>query len=101
MPISNPTPTEVAAVPAKTFPHLWIKDLFIRAHTTSAGAVKIELAPYNANTGEIGPGLSVVSTEELFLAVQQVPEVAAAYAAVLASVEPLRAWVEARAAETP
>lgn len=96
--ITAPEPVTVAPVAAKTFPHLWISTLRVKAPTVGTGSVTIELLPYNQTTQEIGPASSMltVTTDELFLAVNEVPEVAQAFGAILASVEPLRVWSEAR-----
>jgi hypothetical protein len=37
-----------------------------------------------------------MSTDELWKAIEEVPEVAAAYAAILESVPPMMAWLEQR-----
>lgn len=98
--ITAPEPVTVAPVAAKTYPHLWISRLRVAAPTVGTGSVTIELLPYNQQTQEIGPAanLLTVQTDELFLAVNEVPEVAQAFGAILNSVEPLRQWTEKRKA---
>jgi hypothetical protein len=52
----------------------------------------------SSSTGELADLslLQTVRTDELFLAVQQVPAVAAAFQAVIDSVAPLQDWIAAR-----
>jgi hypothetical protein len=96
IPASNPV--VFPAAPAKTFPHLWIKRLLLESANVDSGTMDAEFAPYNADTREIGPSAfnERLSTDELWVAIHEVPEVAAAYAAILDCVAPMRAWLENR-----
>ena len=104
MPINNDTNVTVpaiSAVPEKTYSHLWLTDIHIQASTNTSGIVNIHAAPYNGDTGEVaenGP-VEVISTENLWGAVTEVPEVAIAMQAIFDAVEPLKAWIAANQAE--
>ena len=96
MPINNDTVVTVPAVsvPEKTFPHLWLTEVTFNAESTSAGELHITAVPFNGNTGEITTESSdLISTDNLWGAVQEVPEVAAAMQAIFDAVEPLKAWL--------
>ncbi len=102
MPIENETTVTVpavVAVPEKTYPHLWLTDIHIQANTNTSGIVNIHAAPYNGVTGEVaenGP-VEVISSDNLWGAVTEVPEVALAMQAIFDAVEPLKAWIAANA----
>ncbi len=85
----------VTAVPEKSFPHLWLTDINVQAKTTTLGSLNIEAVPYNGETGEVADNTAVdtIYTENLWLAVQEVPEVALAMQAIFNAVEPLKAWI--------
>ena len=98
MNIPSPNPIVFPAVPEKTYPHLWIKRLLLESSNVGVGKMEAEFLPYNANTREIGPSMfdTRFSTTDLWDAINEVPEVAAAYAAILDSVAPMIAWLEQR-----
>lgn len=102
MPITNETPVVIPPTAEKSFPHQWIYNLSCHCPSNTQGRISIELIPYNADTSEFGPssGLEVVTTDALWEAINEVPEVAAAFTAVIDSVEPLRTWVKNRAIAT-
>lgn len=85
----------VVAVPEKTYPHLWLTDIHVQAKTNTQGSLSIEAVPYNGDTGEVADNTVVDSiyTEDLWTAVQEVPEVAIAMQAIFNAVEPLKAWI--------
>ena len=99
MPITNETPVVIPSTAEKSFPHQWIYNLSCHCPSNTQGRISIELIPYNADTSEFGPssGVEVVTTDALWEAINEVPEVAAAFTAVIDSVEPLRAWIKERA----
>ena len=101
MPLINQTPTTIAAIPEKTFPHAWIYNMSTHAPTTTSGRIALDILPYNAETDELGKGVDkeTISTDELWLAIEQVPELSQAMAAILTAVGPLRTWVAARKVE--
>lgn len=98
MPITNETPVVIPSTAEKSFPHQWIYNLSCHCPSISQGKIFIELIPYNAETSEFGPSsrVEVVTTNFLWEAINEVPEVAAAFTAVIDSVEPLKAWVKNR-----
>lgn len=98
MPITNETPVIIPSTQEKSFPHQWIYNLSCHCPSISQGGISIELIPYNADTSEFGPSsaMEVVTTDFLWEAINEVPEVAEAFTAVIDSVEPLRAWVKNR-----
>jgi len=98
MNIPSPNPLVFPATPEVVFPHLWIKKLVLESASVDEGKMEAEFLPYNADTRQIGPadfGLKF-TTEELWAAIEEVPEVAAAYAAILESVAPMQAWLKER-----
>lgn len=96
MTLNNTTTLIVEAVPAKEFPHLWISSIHIGAPSVTKGRINIETLPYNSKTQELGLGKDMVSisTDDLWKAVNDVPEVATAMGAIFLAIEPLRTWVE-------
>ena len=98
MPIDNDTTVVVpaiTAVPEKTYPHLWLTDIHVQAKTNTQGSLGIEAVPYNGDTGEVAENSIVdnIYTDNLWTAVQEVPEVAIAMQAIFNAVEPLKAWI--------
>lgn len=95
------TPVTSEPVAPKTFPIAWIYNLAIKAHDpNSEGSLFLEILPMSADGGlywKDGP--IQITTDELYLAMTQVPELAASFAAILAAVKPTQAWVEARRVE--
>ena len=85
----------------KSFPIIWIRNLRIAAHDPAAeGSVYLELLPMSEN-GELfwGNGSIQITSTRLFQAINEVPELAAAYQAILSAVKPLQAWVESQQTE--
>ena len=100
MALQNQTPTTTPAIAEKTLPDLWLSNISIAAPSLTAGRITIETLPYNESAQELGSGQDMVtiSTDELWLAVSEVPEVAQAMGAIFAAIDPLRDWVAAREA---
>jgi hypothetical protein len=98
MPIPAQNPTTVPAVSAKSFPDLWLYNINIHAPAINTGRIYIEALPYNPDIQEIGPasGLEVITTDALFEAAYDVPEVGAAYQAIIDAIVPLREWIATR-----
>ena len=91
--LNNEQPITIAATEEKQFPHLWLRNIRIDSNSTNKGTIMISAAPYNSSTKEIGGGIvKNIHTMDLWKAVDEVPEVAAAMNAILAAVEPLEAW---------
>ena len=104
MALNNPNPLTTEVIEAKTFLELWLSSILIRTAIIDgieAGLIRIETLPYNSELKEIGSGKDMIeiSTDELFLAVSQVPEVAVAMGAIFQCIDPLRDWIAAREAE--
>lgn len=100
MAIELETPLIVAPVPAKTFSEGWVSLLCISSPTQTSGNVRVELSAYDPKTGEIAPGGAVetITTADMMAAVMDptFPEAKKLYDAVVAVVEPFRAWVKKR-----
>ena len=98
MPILLNEPIEKPAIPAKTYDAVWLYNLVATCPTITLGGATLEVLPFNSQTGEIGPtnlGFTI-TTNDLFAAVAQVPEVQVAFTAVLNCILPLKAWVDAQ-----
>lgn len=100
MPIPNKTPLKIPARTAQTFDAIWLTDIRILAPTLSQGSIRIKHVPFDSTTGEIAhkDHTRIIQTGELWLAAQEVPEVAAAMDAVFAAVPALQSWIAAREA---
>jgi hypothetical protein len=91
--LNNNNPIVVPAVSEKQFPHLWLKNIRINSNSPSEGMIMITSVPYNAETKEIGPGVvKNIMITDLWGAIANVPEAAAAMQAIIAAIEPLEAW---------
>ena len=101
--INRDNPVTEPAIPEKTYPDNWIYQLSIRAPSTDHATATFELIPYNYTTKELHPnGGSYIETlfcEDLFEAIDEVPEVATAYNSIIACIEPLKAWLLLKAQE--
>ena len=101
MALTHPNPPVITeAVEAKEFNELWLTNISIHAPSLTAGRITIESIPYNEAEQDLGSGKDMVAitTNELWLAVEEVPEIAQAMGAIFAAVGPLRDWVAAREA---
>jgi hypothetical protein len=93
MALNNNQTIVIPATEEKQFPHLWLKNINISSKSLDRGHILISAAPYNSNTKEIGEGtIKNISVDNLWKAVEEVPEVAAAMEAIFAAIEPLEAW---------
>jgi uncharacterized protein YecA (UPF0149 family) len=98
--ITNPTPIEVPAVPAKIYDRLHVYTLSAIQPTTDSGSITVELLPATAD-GELANG-SLVQRMTAPLdpeIMQAVPELAAAFAAVLAAIPATQAYLAAQQEE--
>lgn len=95
MAIPAQKPTVVPAISEKLFTDLWLYNINITAPSINSGQILIEALPYNPTTQEIGPssGLEIISTNLLFKAAYDVPEVGIAYQAIINAIAPLREWI--------
>jgi hypothetical protein len=92
--IPNPTPIETPAVAAKVYDRLHVYSLSAIQPTTDSGSITVELLPATAD-GELANG-SLVQRMTAPLDPQimaAVPELAAAFAAVLAAIPATQAYL--------
>lgn len=106
MPIPALNPIVEPAKEATPFNDVWLGSWVITRRTPQErGTVSISEAYYNAELEQVHPDESkrsagTISTNDLADAVENVPEVKAAYGALLAAAEPLRAYlIQKKAAE--
>lgn len=94
--LTNPTPIETPAVAAKVYDKLHLYSLSAIHPTTDSGSITVELLPATAD-GELATGDKVQRlTCPLYPALSEVPELAAAFAAVLAAIPATQAWLAAQ-----
>lgn len=98
MAIPNPQPVHVPPQNEKTFNHLWLTSVRINAPSQTEGQIRIEYLPYDGVTQEIyhHGERSRVIVPNLWEAVAEVPEAAAAMQAFFDAVAPILAWQEAK-----
>lgn len=92
--LTNPTPIEVPAVAAKVYDRLHVYTLSAIQPTADSGSITVELLPCT-QSGELANGSLVQKvtaplTPEIMAAV---PELAAAFAAVLAAIPATQAYL--------
>lgn len=94
--LTNPTPIETPAVPAKVYDRLHVYSLAAIQPTNDSGSITVELLPATAD-GELATGDRVQRIScPLYPAMNEVPELAAAFAAVLAAIPATMAWLAAQ-----
>ncbi len=92
--LTNPTPIETPAVAAKVYDRLHVYSLSAIQPTTDSGSITVELLPCT-ESGELANG-SLVQKMTAPLSpeiMQAVPELAAAFAAVLAAIPATQAYL--------
>ena len=94
--IPNPTPIETPAVAAKVYDRLHVYSLSAIQPTTDSGSITVELLPATAD-GELANGslvqrMTAPLTPDILSAV---PELAAAFEAVLAAIPATQAYLAA------
>jgi hypothetical protein len=96
MSLPLPNPVVIPSTHEKVFDTSWIYTIQVIAPSVDSGRVCIEVLPFNGETGEIAPSayLRRIETDKLMSAIDEVPEVAEAFQAILAAIEPLEAWIE-------
>ena len=96
--LTNPNPVTIEPTEAKEYPHLWLYNIIVHSPTPTSGRVCIETLPYNSDTKEIGSGENMVAiqTDDLWAAVDEVPEVAQAMLAIFNAIQPLRTWIDSK-----
>jgi hypothetical protein len=99
--LTNPTPIETPAVAAKIYDRLHVYSLSAIQPTADSGSITVELLPATAD-GELANGSLVQRVSvPLYPAIDEVPELAAAFAAVLAAIPAVLAWQAAQTTEEP
>jgi len=98
--LTNPNPIETPAVAAKVYDRLHVYTLSAIQPTTDSGSITVELLPATAD-GELASGSLVQKmTAPLDPEIMQaVPELAAAFAAVLAAIPATMAYLAAQQEE--
>lgn len=97
--LPNQTPIETPAVAAKVYDKLHLYSLNAIHPTTDSGSITVELLPATAD-GELATGDKVQRMScPLYPALNEVPELAAAFAAVLAAIPATQAWLAAQTTE--
>ncbi len=94
--LNNPTPLTTEPVPAKVFDKLHVYSLSAIQPTADSGSITVELLPAT-ESGELASGDNVQRiSAPLYPAMSEVPELAAAFQAVLAAIPATQAWLNAQ-----
>jgi hypothetical protein len=94
--LPNPTPIETPAVAAKVYDKLHLYSLTAIQPTGDSGSITVELLPATAD-GELASGDRVQRMScPLYPAITEVPELAAAFAAVISAIPATQAWLAAQ-----
>jgi hypothetical protein len=94
--LPNPTPIVTEPVAAKVYDKLHLYSLNAIQPTGDSGSITVELLPATAD-GELAAGDNVQRMScPLYPAINEVPELAAAFAAVLAAIPATQAWLAAQ-----
>jgi hypothetical protein len=97
--IPLPSPAERPAVPAKEFASAYIMDLAVSARSMGAqDSIYVEYVPYDKLTGDRLLSDRREIRLPLWEAVEEIPEVATAYAAIAAAIPALVAYQAAKEA---
>ena len=94
--LPNQTPITTEAVAAKVYNKLHLYSLTAIQPTGDSGSITVELLPATAD-GELASGDRVQRMScPLYPAINEVPELAAAFAAVIAAIPATQAWLAAQ-----
>ena len=97
--LPNQTPIETPAVAAKVYDKLHLYSLSAIQPTADSGSITVELLPAT-ESGELATGDKVQRMScPLYPAMNEVPELAAAFQAVLAAIPATQAWLAAQSTE--
>jgi hypothetical protein len=81
----------------KAYPIVWIRNLQINAHDPNGeGQLYLEIFPMAEDRELLYSGTIELKTVELYRAMNEVPELAQAFGAILAAVKPLKTWLESQ-----
>ena len=93
--LDNPTPIVTEPVAAKTYDKLHLYSLVAMHPDQNSGNITCELLPATSS-GELASGDNVQRLSvPLYPAITEVPELAAAFAAVIAAIPAVQAWLAA------
>tara|TARA_R110000796_G_scaffold20781_5_gene61691 strand:- start:33555 stop:33971 length:417 start_codon:yes stop_codon:yes gene_type:complete len=96
MPITAKVPFEIAEVspqPAKTLTDIWLSRIVLDMLSPTQGEARIETNYYDPATGEVADETAGhLFVPDLPLAIQEVPEAAAAVEAIVAAFPAIRDW---------
>ena len=91
--LDNPTPIVTEPVAAKVYDKLHLYTLTAIQPTGDSGSITVELLPATAD-GELASGDNVQRMScPLYPALNEVPELATAFAAVIAAIPATQAWL--------
>lgn len=94
--LTNPTPIETPAVAAKTYDKLHLYSLSAIQPSADSGSISIELLPCS-QAGELATGDNVQRLSvPLYPAMNEVPELATAFAAIIAAIPATQSWLAAQ-----
>lgn len=94
--LTNPTPITTEPVPAKVYDKLHLYSLVAMHPDQNSGSITVELLP-STSAGELASGDNVQRLScPLYPALNEVPELSAAFAAVLAAIPATLAWLDAQ-----
>ena len=94
--LNNPTPITTEPVPAKVFDKLHVYSLSAIQPTADSGSITVELLPAT-ESGELATGDKVQRiSAPLYPTMSEVPELAAAFQAVLAAIPATQSWLNAQ-----
>ena len=94
--LTNPNPITTEPVAAKVYDKLHLYSLTAIQPTGDSGSITVELLPATAD-GELATGDKVQRMScPLYPAIAEVPELAAAFAAVIAAIPATQAWLAAQ-----
>jgi hypothetical protein len=97
--LTNPNPITTEPVEAKVYDRLHVYTLSAIQPTADSGSITVELLPATAD-GELATGDKVQRISvPLYPAINEVPELADAFAAVLAAIPAVLAWQAAQTTE--
>lgn len=95
--LDNPNPLTTEPIPAKVFSKLHVYSLSaFQPSADSGGSITVELVPAT-ESGELASGDNVQRiSAPLYPTINEVPELAAAFQAVLAAIPATQAWLAAQ-----
>lgn len=94
--LENPSPISTDPIPSKTFDKLHLYTLSAIQPTQDSGSITVELLPATSG-GELANGSFVQRMScPLYPAIDEVPELRAAFEAVIAAIPATQAWLSAQ-----